>query len=140
MKNFLRFCCISLFALPVFAAPIAGVDVTDAKRVDAYNVTAGRMPVESYYSYVTGVTSDTVVKATPGFLHAVTCGSDAAATAGSLQIRDGAAAGAGNVVFLWTFTTTEVQPRTIFIDAVMATGITLDFATTADVTCTVSYR
>lgn len=96
--------------------------------------------VEERYSYSTGATGDTVVKASAGFLHSVTCGSDAAATAGTLAIRDATAAGAGTIVFTWTFTTTEVQPRTLVFDAVMATGIVLDFTTTADVTCTASYR
>lgn len=158
MKNLLL---LLLFPFAAIAEPIdasrahgiAGINLSGQKEL--YGVTSNQMTitllsgedttngvfkVEHQYSYVAGATGDTSVKASAGFLHAVTCGSDAAATAGTLAIRDATAAGAGTVVFLWTFTTTEVQPRTIFIDAVFATGIYLDFTTTADVTCTVSYR
>lgn len=145
-----------LAAAPVMAALTHGSDYSNpANQFPIRTNSAGQLTqtlqagedqtndvqkVEERFSYSTGATIDTVVKASAGFLHSVTCGSDTAATAGTLAIRDATSAGTGTIVFTWTFSATEIQPQTLIFDAVMATGIVLDFTTTADVTCTASYR
>jgi hypothetical protein len=97
--------------------------------------------VEHYYSYSADATADAQVKASAGFVHTLSCaGTDAAATAGSVALRDATAAGAGTIVKTIAFAAAFQQPFTLIIDAAFATGIYLDFTTTADVACVVSYR
>jgi hypothetical protein len=96
--------------------------------------------VEEQFSYCLD-DADIVCKATPGFLHTVSCwGEDAAATAGRVQIRDATAAGGGTVVWQQEFAAAIATPVTWVADIVMTTGIVIDWDTTADVFCTVSYR
>ena len=96
--------------------------------------------VEHYYSYAVD-DADLVVKNSAGFLHAVSCWpEDAAATAGSVTIRDATAAGAGTIVWGDYFAAAEHTPSGAVLDIAMPTGIVIDFDTTADVMCTVSYR
>lgn len=98
------------------------------------------MRVEGQFSYCLD-DADIVCKAAPGFLHTVSCwGEDAAATAGRVQIRDATAAGAGTVVWQQEFAAAIATPMTWVADIVMTTGIVIDWDTTADVFCTVSYR
>lgn len=87
-----------------------------------------------------GVTSDTLVKTGQGILHTVTCAGDAVPTVGTLEIRDGVAAGGGTVMQLITFAAAYFTPFTLTFDYRFETGLYLDFTTTADVTCSVSYR
>lgn len=102
--------------------------------------TNGVMKVEHQYSYCLD-DADIVCKASAGFLHTVSCwGEDAAATAGRVQIRDATAAGGGTVVWQHEFDAAIAKPITWVADIVMATGIVIDWDTTADVFCTVSYR
>ena len=97
--------------------------------------------VEHYYSYCAALTADGACKASAGFVHTISCaGTDAAATAGSVALRDATAAGAGTVVQTIGFAAAFQQPFTLIIDSAFSTGIYLDFTTTADVACSVSYR
>jgi hypothetical protein len=96
--------------------------------------------VEQRFSYCLD-DADIVCKATPGFVHSISCwGEDAAATAGRVQLRDATAAGAGTVVWGQEFAAAIASPNSVILDIVMAAGIVIDFDTTADVFCTVSYR
>lgn len=102
--------------------------------------TNGVMKVEGQFSYCLD-DADIVCKATPGFLHTVSCwGEDAAATAGRVQIRDATAAAGGTVVWQHEFDAAIAKPVTWQADIIMTTGIVIDWDTTADVFCTVSYR
>jgi len=84
-----------------------------------------------------------VVKASPGFLHAVWCyPEDAAATAGTVRITNTTAAGGAETTEVWgdDFAAAAYRPIGAVLDIVMTTGIVIDFTTTADVKCGVSYR
>jgi hypothetical protein len=95
---------------------------------------------EERYAYSGVKTSDAVIKTGPGLLHALTCGSDAAATAGTLDIRDATAAGGGTIIATLTFVAAYFPPVTLIFDTLFSSGLVLDFTTTADVSCTASYR
>lgn len=142
--------------LPVaaFAALIHGKDSSNNDQVVRVNSsgqtsiallagedqTNGVMKVEQQFSYCLD-DADIVCKATPGFLHTVSCwGEDAAATAGRVQIRDATAAAGGTVVWQHEFDAAIAKPVTWQADIVMTAGIVIDWDTTADVFCTVSYR
>jgi hypothetical protein len=87
--------------------------------------------------------ADIVCKAEAGFLHSVWCfGEDAASTAGRVRLLNAAAAGAAETTEVWghEFGTGLVSPVGQVLDIVMSTGIVIDFTTTADVKCGVSYR
>lgn len=108
---------------------IAGEDLTN-------NV----LKTEERFSYSAVAVVDTQVKASAGFLHAVTIScNDAAPTAGSLIIYDNTAE-SGTVVFNHTFTTTPFVPFTIILDCIMTTGIYVGMTTTGDVNFSCSYR
>lgn len=103
--------------------------------------------VESRWSVLpTGATTsmfaaDTAIKNAPGLVHAITCFSDATATAGTIALLDNTAAGAGNT--LWSFDVLAVAYNTPFrveLDTPFAVGLYADFTTTADVKCMVQYR
>lgn len=112
----------------VLATTIAGEDVTNDVA-----------KVEQRFSYSL-VTSDTAIKSAPGFLHTLTFScNDAAPTAGTIDVYDNTAA-SGTKIFSWTCTTAAFAPCSVLIDAVFATGLYVDFTTTADVNVTVSYR
>ncbi len=86
------------------------------------------------------VTTDTQVKATPGFLHCIVVSeNDAAPTAGTIIVYDNTAE-SGTQVFNWTLTTAVFMPFQICPDIVMTTGIYIGFTTTNDVNVSVSYR
>lgn len=154
MSRFLA--CLLICWLPsLSAAPIHGQDTSTGNermvRVDSEGgvVTAlgecedetnNLCRVEHRYTYAVD-DADLVVKSAAGFLHSVSCWpEDAAATAGSVTIRDATAAGAGTVVWGDYFAAAEHTPSTAVLDIEMLTGIVIDFDTTADVMCTVSYR
>lgn len=99
--------------------------------------------VEERYSFAVD-DADLVVKNSAGFLHSVWCyEEDAAPTAGTVRITNTTAAGGAETTEVWgkDFTTT-VGSGTAFavLDIIMTTGIVIDFTTTADVKCGVSYR
>ena len=111
------------------------------------NSLLGYTNTESHWSVLpTGATTamfaaDTAIKNAPGFLHAITCYSDATATAGTIALLDNTAAGAGNK--LWEFAVLAVAyntPFSVLIDTPFAVGLYADFTTTADVKCMVQYR
>lgn len=85
-------------------------------------------------------TADTLVKTGTGMVHTVTCASDAAATAGTLAIRDAVSAGTGTILQQIEFVAAFFPPVTMTLDQEFATGLYLDFTTTADVHCSASYR
>ena len=86
------------------------------------------------------VTTATVVRTGAGILHTVTIAQqDAAPTAGTIQIRDAAAAGGGTVLFEWVLTTAVFYPFSVVLDVRFTTGLVIDFTTTADVNVVCSY-
>ena len=100
--------------------------------------------VEQQFSYLSPVAVDTLVKGTPGFVHVMKCSpTDNASVAGTIQLRDATAAGAGNVVEEWTVLavnyTLEV-PLVFPVNKIFGNGIYLDFTTTSDIKCDVSFR
>lgn len=82
---------------------------------------------------------DTLIKTGAGILHTLTLASDAAATAGTLTVRDGTDAN-GTVMFLYTIPAAFVTPVTLLFDAEFKTGLYLDFGTTDDVSVTATYK
>ena len=104
--------------------------------------TNGVMKVEGQFSFAID-DADLVVKAAPGFLHSVWCyPEDAAATAGTVRITNTTAAGGAETTEVWgdDFAAAAYRPIGAVLDIVMTTGIVIDFTTTADVKCAVSYR
>lgn len=103
--------------------------------------------VESRWTNIpTGTTTamfaaDIAIKNAPGLVHAITCYSDATATAGTIALRDNTAAGAGDI--LWSFDVLAIAyttPFTVVLDVPFVVGLYADFTTTADVKCMVKYR
>lgn len=87
----------------------------------------------------TAVTGDTLVKTGAGFLHTITCNSDAAATAGSIIVYNNTAE-SGTIIWSWTVSAVEYQPRSLIFDVSFDTGLYVGYTTTADVNCTVAFR
>lgn len=117
-----------------------GLPVSQSSLQAGEDQTNSVSKVEQQFSYCLD-DADIVCKASPGFVHSVSCwGEDAAATAGRVQLRDATAAGAGTVVWGQEFAAAIASPNSVILDIVMTTGIVLDWDTTADVFCTVSYR
>ncbi len=85
-------------------------------------------------------TADALIKTGAGMVHTVTCASDAAATAGTLAIRDAVSAGGGSILLQIEFVAAFFPPVTMTLDQEFATGLYLDFTTTADVHCSASYK
>lgn len=96
---------------------------------------------EERYSFDGNITADKSVKAGPGFVHSMVCiGTDAAATAGTIILYDNTAE-SGTIVFSWAVQAVAyTQPVVIPLNVITSVGLYLGFTTTADVTCTVSYR
>lgn len=97
--------------------------------------------VEQQYSYKI-VTADTQVKASAGFVHAISCATSAgaAATAGALTLRD-ATTETTPIAHTIGIPASAFTPFGFVIDEVFTTGIYAGFdATLAGVSCTVSYR
>ena len=94
-------------------------------------------------TYAAPVATDTLVRTGPAFVKFMTCSpTDNASTAGTIQLRDAVAAGAGTIAVEWTVLAidyTVSAPKIFPVMATFATGIYLDFTTTADVKCWVSY-
>lgn len=88
----------------------------------------------------TNVTADTLVKTGPGVLHTISFSqNDAAPTAGSIVIYDNTSA-SGTVLYSETFTTTVFRGYTVRLNRPFSNGIYVDFTTTADVNCSLSYK
>lgn len=87
------------------------------------------------------VAADQLYKSGPGYVRGISCFSDAAATAGSIVLRDNTVAGAGDI--LWSFDVLAAdysKPFEVSLEVPFAVGLYLDFTTTADMFCTVRYR
>lgn len=126
------------------SVPLSG-DLAGNQRVTMGTTLAGEdvtndvQKVEQRFAYSL-VASDTAVKSSAGFLHALTFAqSDAAPTAGTITVYDNSSA-SGTKIFEWNLTTTVFMPFTVIIDAAFSVGLYVDFTTTADVNVTVSYR
>jgi hypothetical protein len=98
-------------------------------------------PVDERYRTSVPVETDTLVKTGPGLLRRlhVSC-SDAAPTAGTIQIRDGVAAGGGTVIYEFDVSTTWFAPVNIELNRGFTSGLYIDFTTTADVLVAASYQ
>lgn len=94
----------------------------------------------SGFSYCRSNNADVTCKATAGFIHTITCSSDAAATAGTIAILDHTTVGGGTTILTLTYAAANYPPSTLTLDVHTATGIVLDYTTTNDVDCMVSYR
>lgn len=118
-----------------------GLPVSLSSTISGEDQTNNVIKVEQQFSYCANKTADAQCGASgKRFVHTLTCaGNDAAATAGSVALSDATAAGSGNVLVIG-FAAAYFAPVTVTIDATFTTGIYLDFTTTADVSCTVSYR
>ena len=118
-----------------------GTRVSLADLISGEDQTNNVLRVEGQFSYSGNKTADTQVKASAGYVHNLVCiGTDAAATAGTIILYDNTAE-SGTVVMSWAVQAAAyAQPVVFPLDVVMTTGVYLGFTTTADVTCTVSYR
>ena len=115
--------------------------VSLATLISGEDQTNNVLRVEQQFSYCADKTADASCKASAGFVHSISCaGTDAAATAGDVALRDATSAGTGTIVKQIAFAAAFQQPFTLMINAPFSTGIYLDFTTTADVACEVSYR
>jgi hypothetical protein len=84
--------------------------------------------------------ADGLVCTGSGILHTVTISqNDAAPTAGTIDVRDGVAAGGGTLLWSWTLTTAVFIPFTLTFDVPFTTGLFVDFTTTGDVNVVVTY-
>lgn len=87
-----------------------------------------------------------IIKATPGFLHAITFAqADAAPTAGAITIYDVASTSVygavANILFTHTQTSAVFMPQTIILDIPFETGLAVGIATgMTDVGVTLSYK
>jgi|SRR6478736_3195188 len=96
--------------------------------------------VQEEYTSSAVVVTDTLVYTGKGSVHTVTIAQqDAAPTAGTIQIRDAVAAGAGTVLFEWNLTTAVFIPFSVVLDVAFNTGLFIDFTTTNDVNVVCSY-
>ncbi len=102
---------------------------------------AGMSNVED--TYAAPVTSDTLVRTGRAFVKFMTCSpTDNAAVAGTIQLRDAVSAGAGTIAVEWTVLAidyTVSAPKIFPVMANFLTGVYIDFTTTSDVKCWVTY-
>lgn len=83
--------------------------------------------------------ADTLVKTGGGKLHTLSFScNDAAPTAGTIDVYDNTSA-TGTKLYSETFTTTVFRGFTILLDCKFDNGLYVDFTTTADVNCIVTY-
>lgn len=100
---------------------------------------AGVAKVEHRYN-LTPCTADTLVSSAPGLIHTVTFScNDAVPTAGTITIYDNTAA-SGKKLYSETFDTTPFRGYSVVLDGLVAIGLYVDFTTTADINCNVSWR
>lgn len=125
------------------AAPVGGSDYGNPPNQYAVRVdSTGRQITESIYTVCID-DADIVCKASAGFLHSVSCfGTDALATAGRVRITNTTAAGGAETTEVWGAEIAAGLQTSVnaVLNITMTTGITVDFTTTADVKCAVSYR
>lgn len=87
------------------------------------------------------ISSDQLYKTGSGYVKSISCFSDAVATAGNITIYDNTVGGSGNV--LWSFDVQAISyavPFVVPLEVEFSVGLFLDFTTTNDMFCTVSYR
>jgi hypothetical protein len=83
--------------------------------------------------------ADKLVKSGAGMLHTITFSqADAAPTAGTITVYDSLTE-TGTVLFIHTQTTAVFMPVSVTLDVPYSIGLYVGFATTADVSVTVSY-
>jgi hypothetical protein len=83
--------------------------------------------------------ADKLVKSGAGTLHTLTFSqADAAPTAGTITVYDSLTE-TGTVLFIHTQTTAVFMPVSVTLDVPYSIGLYVGFATTADVSVTVSY-
>jgi len=167
IRKIFSFCKISLSAFFVLifsfttasyvqAALIHGIDTTNALYAIKVN-TAGQIILalltgedtinsvirtEQQFSYCVDV-ADKICKSQPGFIHSISCfGIDASATAGRVRLVDDATVTGTAANELWgaEFSAAIQPPIGAILDIATIRGIHLDFTTTADVKCIVSFR
>ena len=153
----MKLIAVLLLCVPisVMAAPIHGQDASgndwpvfvnssgqqSITLLAGEDQTNGVFKVEHQYSYKI-ITADTQVKASAGFVHAISCATSAgaAATAGALTLRD-ATTETTPIVHTIGIPASAFTPFGFVIDEVFTTGIYAGFdGTLAGVSCTVSYR
>lgn len=118
------------------------VPVTQSTLTAGEDQTNGVQKTEQRFSVCID-DADIVCNAAPGFLHSVWCyPEDAAATAGTVRVTNTTAAGGAETTEVWgmDFAAAAMLPVHAVLDIEMTTGIVIDFTTTADVKCGVSYR
>ncbi len=141
MKKHTASAIAALFLLASLAWPVLAIDIGAMPNPSFYDSTNGVAKVEGQFSYKI-VTADTQVKASAGFVHAISCATTAgaAATAGALTLRD-ATTETTPIVHTIGIPASAFTPFGFVIDEVFATGIYAGFdGTLAGVSCTVSYR
>ena len=140
---------ILVLAVPVWAGPKNqngdnAETAVSARCVNAAGTGYVGCGDEEGFSYQTPVATDTVVKASAGYVKHMMCSAtDNAAVAGTIQLRDATSAGTGAIVLEWTVLAidyTQPGPLIFPVHAVFATGIVIDFTTTSDVKCWLTYR
>jgi len=90
------------------------------------------------YKYFASAGADQVVKAGPGFLHAIVIGKYV--SGGVIEVSDHASDGDGNVqIYLETAASDTGFPKTIIVDADFPIGITADL-TASQTNVTFIYR
>lgn len=95
--------------------------------------------VEQRFSPTGNILGDTLIKSSPGFLHGLTCVSDATATAGTIILYDNSAE-SGTIIFSMTVNAVEYKPFTLLFDVVFNVGLYVGYTTTNDMNCTVAWR
>jgi hypothetical protein len=112
--------------------------VSLATLISGEDETNNVLKTEQQFSYKAIPHADTQVKASAGFIHSISCVSDAAATAGSIILYDNTAE-SGTAI--WTMNLGAVPYAfSAVLDIVVTTGAYVGFTTTNDVDCVVSYR
>jgi len=114
--------------------------VSLATLISGEDQTNNVLRTEQQFLYKRAAGADTQIKASAGFIHTITCSSDAAATAGTIAVLDSTTAGAGTTIVTLTYIAAYSPPTTLILDVATTTGIYLDYTTTNDVECVVSYR
>ena len=87
------------------------------------------------------IAADQLYKTGSGYVKNISCFSDAVATAGTIVLYDNIVSGTGNI--LWSFDVQVIGYPTPFVvplEVPFSIGLFLDFTTTTDMFCTVSYR
>jgi hypothetical protein len=130
--------------ISAYAAYTNLTPVTIQELIAGEDQTGNVIRVEIQNTYATPVATDTLIKTGAGYARYLSCSpTDNAATAGTVQLRDATSAGTGTIMVEWTVLAIDYTvnvPKVFPVDSLFATGLYLDFTTTSDVKCWVSYR